>query len=353
MELKSGLGNHRLHRYSGGSVSEVTARAYPNIALVKYWGKRDETLVLPEAGSLSMTLDIFATTTTVELLDAPPQSAASARAKSADEFQLNGAVLDPSTDSAAQRVSEFLNLVREAAGSSRPARVTSINEAPTAAGLASSASGFAALASAASHAYGLRMDTPTLSRLARRGSGSACRSVVSKFALWHAGNDDHSSFAEQIEAPDMRMIICKINGEQKSVSSRDGMRLTAESSPFYEGWITSTESLLQRALRACAEDDFTALGELTEMHAFRMHAVIQSTEPPIHYLAPASYAAFNRLAQLRRSGIETYGTADAGPNVVAISRPEDADAVQNALSEFGETVIAAPGSGAQLIPDKV
>ena len=151
----------------------------------------------------------------------------------------------------------------------------------------------------------------------------------------------------------MRMIVCKINGSPKKVSSRDGMRLTAETSPFYDGWVTSTEQLLQRALAAAASHDFTTLGELTELHAYRMHAVIQSSEPPVRYLSPTSYAAFDRVAELRQNGVEAYATADAGPNVVAISQPHDAEATANALQEFGEVQIVAPGPGAQLLAGKV
>ena len=322
-------------------MTAATARAYPNIALVKYWGKRDEQLMLPAAGSLSMTLDAYPTTTEVALADA-----------ATDVFTLNGETITAATDSAL-RVQHFLDLVRERAGSASRAIVTSTNEAPTAAGLASSASGFAALACAAAQAYGLDFDTAELSRLARRGSGSASRSVISRFAIWHAGDDDASSFAEEITAPDMRMIVCKIDGAKKKVSSRAGMQLTAQTSPFYSDWVSSTEDILVRAQQACAADDFTTLGELTELHAYRMHAVIQSSEPPVRYLAPASYAAFDRVAQLREDGVETYATADAGPNVVAIARPNDAGSVAEGLREFGDVQVVAPGPGAQLLPGKV
>ena len=330
----------------------ATARAHPNIALVKYWGKRDETLMLPAAGSLSMTLDAYPTTTEVT-----PASG------SDDEFVFDGELVDPHHPSA-QKVTQFLDVVRQLAdrqlagepGAHKPlprARVSSHNEAPTAAGLASSAAGFAALAVAAAAAYGLDADTAQLSRLARRGSGSACRSVIDRFAIWHRGEDDASSFAEATPAPEMRMVVCAINAAPKAVSSREGMRLTQRTSPFYDAWAHSTEALLRQAVAACRAGDFTRLGELTEVHAFRMHALTQSSEPPLRYLAPASWAAFDRVAELRAAGIETYATADAGPNVVAIARPADAAAVAEALSEFGETRVVAPGAGAQLLPGKL
>ena len=321
----------------------ATAEANPNIALIKYWVKRDESLILPVAGSLSMTLDAYPTTTTVTVDGGADH----------DRCALNGVDLDPHADSAGRRISQFLDLVRELAGTEERAVVHSVNEAPTAAGLASSAAGFAALALAASRAYGLDLSERELSRLARRGSGSASRSVIDRFAVWHAGTDDESSYAEAISAPDMRMIVCTVSGSQKKVSSREGMLRTKATSPYFASWVSSTEAVLRRALDACAAGDFTTLGELTELHAYRMHALIESCEPPIRYLAPASYAAFDRIAELREAGVETYGTADAGPNVVAVSRPDDAEAVADALEEFGETTVVAPGRGARAIRDRV
>lgn len=312
---------------------QVSAKAHPNIALVKYWGKRDEQLILPVAGSMSMTLDTVATTTTVT------------PAAAADAFYLNGVAV---TGKPAEQVFRFLDLVRSLAGVRAPATVVSHNEGPTAAGLASSASGFAALAKAAATAYGLQLNTRELSILARQGSGSASRSVIDRFAVWHAGSDSSSSFAEEIAAPDMRMIICEINGGPKPVSSRVGMQLTRNTSPFWSAWAPSTEEILQEMLAACAAADFTKIGEITETHALRMHALTQSSRPALRYLAPASYAAFDRIAQLRAAGIETYGTADAGPNVVAIAQPENAAAVAAELREFGAVQIAAPGPGAAL-----
>lgn len=317
-------------------MTTATARAFPNIALVKYWGKRDEELILPVAGSLSLTLDAFPTTTTVTL---DPDA-------EADSFSLGGGV---DTGEAAQRVTRFLDHVRSLAGSDVSAQVVSTNEAPTGAGLASSAAGFAALATAASAAYGLDLEASALSRLARRGSGSAARSIVPGVAVWHAGHDDSTSFAEPVDAPDMRMVIVTVDTAQKAVSSREAMRRTAATSPFYPAWITSTEQSLADMVDACAAGDFTRVGEITESHALRMHAVLQACEPPIRYLAPASVAVFDAVAALREQGIEGYATADAGPNVAVIVRPEHGEALCEALSVFGSARLVGPGAGAALV----
>lgn len=317
-------------------MKQATATATPNLALVKYWGKRDSNLILPAAGSLSLTLDIFPTTTTVEVRED----------LRADDFSLNGIT---QTGVPAERVTQFLRHVRELAGSNSFARVTSHNEAPTAAGLASSASGFAALATAASAAYGLDLSQRDLSRLARRGSGSACRSVIPRVAVWHAGNDDETSFAEEVAAPAMAMVILVVDGAKKAVSSREAMRSTARTSPFYAAWITSTEATLREMLEACATDDFARIGEITELNALRMHATIQACDPPIRYLAPRSVAAFDRVAELRNSGVPAYATADAGPNVAVLTRPEYTSQVAAALQDLGTTHIAHAGQGAHLL----
>lgn len=317
-------------------MSIASARAFPNIALVKYWGKRDEALMLPAAGSLSLTLDAFPTTTTVEVRDGLTE----------DSFSLNGS--DQSDDSLS-RVVKFLELVRTMAGSSRYALVTSLNEAPTGAGLASSASGFAALAVAAAAAYGLDLDRSALSRLARRGSGSAARSLVAGIAVWHAGDGDETSFAEPVEAPEMSMIIVTVDSRQKAISSRTAMRRTALTSPFYKGWVETTEQSLEAMLEACRDRDFSRIGRITETHAMRMHAVIQSADPPIRYLSPTSIAIFDAVAALREAGVEAYATADAGPNIAVISRPEDAQAVADALVQYGAVRIVGAGAGAELL----
>ncbi len=316
------------------TVGLASARAHPNIALIKYWGKRDEYLMLPVAGSMSMTLDSVATTTTVQL------------GGETDRFFLGGELI---SGRAAAQVSKFLDLLRAKAASTTAATVISENQAPTAAGLASSASGFAALAVAGAGAYGLELNQRELSMLARRGSGSASRSVIDRFALWHAGESDETSYAEPIAAPDMRMIVCQISAEEKPVSSREAMRITRDSSPFWGGWAGATENALQKMRHACAAGDFSAIGRLTETHALQMHALIMSTEPPLRYLAPKSFEVFDRVKALRQDGLECYATADAGPNVVALARPGDAAAVAAELAPYGAVHIAAPGPGAHLL----
>ncbi len=317
-------------------MSTATAVAHPNIALVKYWGKRDATLNLPETGSLSLTLDIFPTTTTVTLDGAAD----------ADTLELDGTA---ATGTPLDRVRTFLDLVRERAGVETHARVVSHNTVPTGAGLASSASGFAALAAAASAAYGLPTDAVSLSRLARRGSGSASRSILPGLAVWREG-DDETSYAEPVEGPALSMVVATVDAGPKAVSSREAMRRSAATSPFYPAWVTSTRETLEEALAVCARGDFTALGALTETNALRMHAAIQACHPPVRYLAPTSVRLFDRVAALRAEGVDVWATADAGPNVVAVCRPEDAERVAEDLANDAPVTVAGAGPGVRLVP---
>lgn len=299
------------------------ARAYTNIALIKYWGKKDEELILPMNNSLSLTLDAFYTETTVSFDPA----------LQADTFLLDGQLQNTA---ATAKISRFLDLLRELAGTKLRAAVTSENFVPTAAGLASSASGLAALAAAGNAALQLGLDDSQLSRLARRGSGSACRSIFGGFVEWEQGTDDLTSLAHPLAANgfenDLAMLFVLINDKQKDVSSRDGMRRTVATSAFYPGWLTSLPEDLAAIKQAIATQDFTALGRITEANGLKMHATTLAAVPPFTYWSPQSLLAMDLVRQLRATGTECYFTMDAGPNVKVLCRRQDEAAVQQAFS---------------------
>lgn len=299
------------------------ARAYTNIALIKYWGKKDEELILPMNNSLSLTLDAFYTETTVSFDPA----------LQADTFLLDGQLQNTA---ATAKISRFLDLLRELAGTKLRAAVTSENFVPTAAGLASSASGLAALAAAGNAALRLGLDDSQLSRLARRGSGSACRSIFGGFVEWEQGIDDVTSLAHPLAANgfenDLTMLFVLINDKQKDVSSRDGMRRTVATSAFYPGWLASLPEDLAAIKQAIATQDFTALGRITEANGLKMHATTLAAVPPFTYWSPQSLLAMDLVRQLRATGTECYFTMDAGPNVKVLCRRQDEAAVQQAFS---------------------
>jgi diphosphomevalonate decarboxylase len=332
-------------------VSTTTARACANIALVKYWGKRDARLNLPAAGSLSLTLDALVTTTQVTF-DA---------GLAGDELVLDGA---PARPAELARTSEFLDLVRAAAGLTARARVVSKNEFPTASGLASSASGYAALAVAAAGAAGVAMGPRALSILARRGSGSAARSVFGGFVRMHAGHpapgtgddDGSGAFAEPIGSPltaQVRMVIAIVGGgAPKAHGSRDAMDHTAATSPLYRAWVELVPRDLAAAEAALAAGDLAQLGEITEGNALAMHASAIAARPAVIYWQPATLAAVAEVRALRAAGRAAWATMDAGPHVKVLTTAGDAEAVAAALRGVPgvtEVSIAAAGGPAQLL----
>jgi diphosphomevalonate decarboxylase len=323
---------------SGKSMRAV-ARANTNIALVKYWGKRDAALNLPAVGSLSLTLDGLSTRTTVAFdgkLDR-------------DALLLNGA---PADERATGRISKFLDIVRQRAGLTARANVESTNDFPTAAGLASSASAFAALAVAATHAAGLTLDDRELSILARRGSGSAARSIFGGFAQMHRGTraDGEDSFAEPIVTDwDVRLVIAATMSGPKATLSTDGMRHTAETSPYYDAWVGMSERDLKTAREAIARRDLQALGEVTEASCLSMHASAMAARPAVVYFIGATIEGYRIIQDLRRSGVPAWFTCDAGPHVKALTDAAHAQQVEAALAKLGKTWICRPGPRAEVI----
>lgn len=315
----------------------ATAVAHPNIALIKYWGKRDEAVQLPATGSLSLTLGIAPTTTTVSLIDDPSVTA--------DLGTLNGQEM---VGKDLSRVQKFLDLVRERAGSTSFAEVTSTNEIPTGAGLASSASGFGALALAAAKAYGLDYTPEQLSALARRGSGSACRSIFGGLVEWLPGDDDASSHAVALpdSGLDLSLVVAVLAPGRKKIDSRAAMRRTVETSPFFPAWVEQVPRDIEDMKAAIAAADFTAVGELAEANAMRMHATMLGALPPVRYWNPDSVAALDLVATLRDEGTECYATMDAGPNVKVLCRSGDAETIADRLrAEFEDIDVLVSGSG--------
>ncbi|MBS4750295.1 diphosphomevalonate decarboxylase [Carnobacteriaceae bacterium zg-ZUI78] len=277
------------------------ARAHTNIALIKYWGKRDKKLFLPMNSSLSLTLDAFYTDTKVTF----------DQTLTKDTFFLNN------KEETTEKITPFLDLFREKMSSPCFAKVESLNFVPTAAGLASSASAFAALAGAINQASGLHLDTQTLSTFARRGSGSATRSLYGGFVEWNKGTGSHNSMAIQIDDAswDIAMIIIVVSQAKKTISSRDGMALTVQTSPFYQAWVESAEKDLQNIKQAIANKDFITLGEITEFNGMKMHGTMLGSNPPFCYFEPETIIAQQAIRQLRAEGVPAYMTMDAGPNV--------------------------------------
>ena len=312
---------------------KITARAHTNIALVKYWGKENEELIIPANSSLSLTLDEFYTDTSVHFDES----------LSSDEVTLNGKVIED------EKITNFMDIIRKKANINAFARIESTNHVPTSAGLASSASAYAALAAAGSKAYGLNLSQKGLSRLARRGSGSATRSIFGGFAAWNKGTDDESSYGYSIEDPvkmDINMIAIILDNQPKKISSRKGMKISIKTSPYYQSWIKQTTADFQIIEEAIKENDFTTLGKTAELNAMRMHSLTLSSDPSYLYINADSLKVINMVKELRENDVECYYTMDAGPNVKIICQSDKISAITDKLSDkFSNDQIKVSGPG--------
>ncbi|WP_027825604.1 diphosphomevalonate decarboxylase [Lactobacillus psittaci] len=302
-----------------------TARAHTNIALIKYWGKKDADLRLPLMSSISMTLDAFYTDTNL-VLDTEDK-----------RFYLNGELV---TGKASERVISYVERLQKLFHVSGNFHVISQNHVPTSAGLASSSSAFAALAASFVKAYQLDISKKGLSILARLGSGSATRSIFGGFAIWHQGQNSATSFGEAIdETPemDLRMIAVELNTKQKKISSTQGMEM-AKTSPFFIPWIHENEAQIIDMKAAIENNDFTSLGELAEQNASQMHAVNLACETPFTYFEPETVALIHLVQDLRKQGLECYYTIDAGPNVKILTELRNSKEIQKAVKQLLPTV---------------
>ncbi len=269
----------------------------------------------------------------------------------ADELILAGR---PSTGAPLQRVSAFLDRVRQIAGMSLFARVESTNNFPTGAGIASSASAFSALSLAGSAAAGLSLTESELSRLARTGSGSACRSVPGGFVEWQTGLDDASSFAVTIAPPDhwgLVDCIAIVSQAHKPTGSTEGHHL-AKSSPLQDGRLADTTRRLDQCRIGICEKNFHLLAEVVEQDSNMMHAVMMTSCPSLIYWEPATLAIMKSVIGWRSSGIPVFYTIDAGPNIHVLCLSEVIHTVTKLLSEIPgvlRVMTAPPGGPARLV----
>ncbi len=316
------------------------ARAHANIAIAKYWGKADERENLPAVPSVSVTLAALSTITTVRF-DPSLQS---------DEFFLGGA---RAADRALLRVSQLLDRVREKAGLRARASVQSTNDFPTASGLASSASAFAALALAATHAAGLDVDPSFVSDLARRSSASAARSVFGGFVRLACARTGSSFLPAEPIAPaghwELRVIIA-VNAEgPKAIGSTDGMLRTQRTSPYFSSWVELCPTIATEVEGAIGARDFEALGAAAEHSAMAMHASAMAARPGIVYFEPATLACLRAVQELRKNGVPAFVTMDAGPHVKVFTLPEyeaKVDALMRETPGVLRTIVSGIGGPA-------
>jgi diphosphomevalonate decarboxylase len=319
----------------------ATARAFPNLAFIKYWGNINEDLRLPANGSISMNLDGLTTQTTVEFLP---------------DLESDLATVDgqPMTGGGMARISRHLDHVRKLAGISDCAEVTSANNFPSGAGIASSASAFAALSLAAVTALNLGLSERELSALARLGSGSASRSIPGGFVEWYTAANHEESYAETFAPADhwpLVDLIAIVSHAHKSTGSTEGHAL-AGTSVFQSVRVQTAPERLVLCKQAVLNRDFDQLAEVVELDSNMMHAVMMTSEPPLFYWLPPSLALMRAVRQWRAGGVAVCYTLDAGPNVHCLCAPGAEQIVrERLLAHEGvlEVRSAGPGGPAHLI----
>jgi diphosphomevalonate decarboxylase len=325
-------------------MSTATAQSHPNIAFIKYWGNRDNTIRLPVNGSISMNLDGLSTRTTVSFQPSLPF----------DELIINGHEV---TGAGLGRVSYILDIVRGMADIHDRAEVMTENNFPSGAGIASSASAFAALALAGSKAAGLNLSEPELSRLARRGSGSASRSIPGGFVEWLVGTTDEDSYAFSIaEADHWKLADCVavVSASHKKTGSTEGHAI-ALTSPLQAARVADAPRRLDICRKAILKKDFDAFASIVELDSDMMHSVMMTSTPALHYWKPASLSVMNAVRQWRGDGLPVCYTVDAGPNVHVICPESEAHIVDKQLREINgvtDVLVARAGGAAKFVNGK-
>ncbi len=321
--------------------SSATAKANPNIAFIKYWGNRDNVLRLPVNGSISMNLDGLFTRTTVKF----------SASLLTDKLHINST---PVTGKGLDRVSYILDLVRKTANMNERAEVTSENNFPAGAGIASSAAAFAALALASSRAAGLTLSEAQLSVLARRGSGSASRSIPAGFVEWQMGKDEADSYAFSIAPVDhWNLVDCVaiVSSSHKKTGSTEGHAI-AGTSPLQNARVEDAPRRIEICRNAILKKDFEAFANIIEHDSDMMHSVMMTSNPPLMYWQSATLEIFHQVREWRASGLPVGYTVDAGANVHVLCLGDSAKEVERRLREVpgvSDVLVAGVGGAAKVV----
>lgn len=323
-------------------MKKATYKVSSDIALVKYWGKKDELLRLPENGSIAISLEGLDTVTTVEFDESLKQ----------DEVIIEG----NQSQKESKRVVKHLNRIRKlakekgVAGADLFAKVTSENTFPRGTGLSSSASGLAALTLAATDALGMQLSQQELSILARQGSGSACRCVCGGFVEWKDGDTSETSYSETIfpaDHWDIRDVVVVVDEGIKKISSTQG-HTTAQTSPFFKVRQSHIKQKLALVKELLQKKDFPALGKVVEAECLEFHSILLTSDPALVLWYPGTLQVINEIEKMRTDGIEAYYTINTGFNMHVLTLPEFEETVRkriDGLSLVKKTLTAKVGKG--------
>ncbi|PRA29193.1 diphosphomevalonate decarboxylase [Pseudomonas poae] len=322
---------------------KISVTAPSNFALIKYWGMSDRHQALPNNPSLSMTLSHCLSHCTVEALPTAQ----------ADEILWKSPTgrLAPATGDMLNGIEQHLARLRRQLGGPTHVRIATSNNFPTGAGIASSASGFAAVALGFARLSGRTLDDPHASLWARlSGSGSAARSVLGGFVQWPADATDLAGPARRIATAahwPLADLIAVVDSAPKHVSSREGHR-RANTSPHYATRLSLLPERLAKVRQAIARRDFSALAEAVEQEAIELHMIAMTSTPATFYWLPGTLQVLERVRQLRCDGLNVCATVDAGPNVHVLCESDQRSTVfaqLRGLSQVQEWIIDAVGDG--------
>lgn len=318
---------------------KATATAPANIAFIKYWGKKDERLRLPQNGSISMNLNKLLTSTTVEF---------------SDNLKTDSVIIgDKNLPGETERVMNQIGRIRKIANLKYKVRVVSRNTFPIGTGLSTSASGFAALTLAAAAAAKLKLSEKELTVLARQGSGSACRSIPDGFVEWREGGSDKTSYAYSLYPEDywdILDIVAIISRQRKDISSSEGQK-SAHTSPFYDLRIANIKNKIALCKKYLSEKKFPELGALIEAEALELHAIMMTSVPSLIYWLPETVQMIRLIKKWRSEGIQVYFTLNTGQDVHLILQSKDRKIIEeklNSIKAVKKVIVNQPSVGARL-----
>lgn len=319
---------------------KATAVAPSNVALIKYWGRKDEELRLPENGSIAMNLSNLLTTTTVEF---------------SNSFKDDTTVFNGKKESKENnRAIKHIDRIRKLAKITTKVKIVTENNFPTGTGLSSSASGFAALTVAGAAATGLKLSEKELSILARQGSGSACRSIPDGFVEWLDGDAIEKSYAVSLYPPDywdIVDVVAVVNVGPKDISTSEGMK-SAASSPFFQIRRSHMQDKINTIKKLMKQKDFSAFGELVEAEALELHAIMLTSSPSLIYWLPGTIHVMRQVKKWRSEGLAVYFTVNTGQDIHLICEKKNTREIVEKLSDIEEvhrTIINYPAEGTHLV----
>ena len=335
------LGRENLIKNKGEKMVKV--KSYANIAIVKYWGKKDAKKMIPATSSISLTLNDMFTETEMEFIsDEDIKISVEKEMKNGDYkdkfsdmtdlFYLNGELQDSVHT---EKISKVVDLFRE--NRSQKVKISTTNNMPTAAGLSSSSSGLSAVIKACNELFGKNYTQSELAQISKFGSGSSSRSFFGPIAAW---DKDTGEICEVKTDLKLAMIVLVLNENKKKISSRNGMEFCAKTSTYFDEWVKQSEIDFINMKKYLAENDFEKVGTLTEENALRMHKTTETANPSFSYFNEKTYEAMDFVKNLRNNGGKCYFTMDAGPNVKVLCLEEDLEKLAGIFEEKYKIIVS-------------